>query len=94
MKQRAAKIPPQAKDLRLREAVERLVHLYEATDKKDEAAKWRKELEAQKSKDKISKPPPGQKLAEWQSEDRSMESITFQTIVSNECVSASRQGKP
>jgi hypothetical protein len=26
----------------------RLVQLYEATDKKDEAAKWRKELEARK----------------------------------------------
>jgi hypothetical protein len=28
------------------EAVDRLVQLYEATGKKDEAAKWQKELEA------------------------------------------------
>jgi WD40 repeat protein/tetratricopeptide (TPR) repeat protein len=37
---------------RLREAVERLVQLYEETDKKDEASKWRKELEAIKSANK------------------------------------------
>ena len=37
--------------IRLHEAVERLVQLYEATDKKDEAAKWRKELEARKNPD-------------------------------------------
>ena len=47
MKKREAKIPPQGK-VRLTEAVERLVQLYEATDKKDEAAKWRKEWEARK----------------------------------------------
>jgi WD40 repeat protein/serine/threonine protein kinase/tetratricopeptide (TPR) repeat protein len=34
---------------RLHEAVERLVQFYEETDKKDEAAKWRKELEARKA---------------------------------------------
>jgi hypothetical protein len=45
MKKQEAKIPPQGK-ARLIEAVERLVQLYEATDKKDEATKWRKELEA------------------------------------------------
>ena len=43
MKKRAAKIPPQGK-ANLTESVERLVQLYEANDKKDEAAKWRKEL--------------------------------------------------
>jgi tetratricopeptide (TPR) repeat protein len=48
MKKRADKIPRQAKDLRLREAVKRLVQLYEAMEKKDEAAKWRKELEGRK----------------------------------------------
>ena len=47
MKQRAAKIPPQDK-VRLPEAIERLVQLSEATDKKDEAAKWRKEAGADK----------------------------------------------
>ncbi len=47
MKQRRDKIPPQSKS-RLRMALERLVQLYEATDKKDEAAKWRKELEVMK----------------------------------------------
>jgi WD40 repeat protein len=37
---------------RLKEAVERLVQFYEATDKKDEAAKWRKEREAIQAADK------------------------------------------
>jgi hypothetical protein len=45
MKKQEAKIPPPGK-AGLTEAVERLVQFYEATDKKDEAAKWRKELEA------------------------------------------------
>lgn len=45
MKQRAAKIPAQHK-IRLIEALERLVQLYDAWDKPDEAAKWRSELEA------------------------------------------------
>jgi hypothetical protein len=43
MKQPERLIPPQGK-VRLVEALERLVQLYEATDKKDDAAKWRKEL--------------------------------------------------
>ena len=47
MKQRADTIPPQGK-VRLTEAVERLVQLYEALEKKEEAAKWRMELEAMK----------------------------------------------
>ena len=45
MKQREKAIPPQGK-IRIPEAIERLVQLYEATDKKDDAARWRKELEA------------------------------------------------
>jgi WD40 repeat protein/serine/threonine protein kinase len=45
MKERENTIPPVTKD-RLKEAVERLVHLYEVTGKKDEAAKWRREREA------------------------------------------------
>lgn len=48
MKQRADKIPPQAKDLRLRVALDRLVQLYDVWGKPDEAARWRKELEALK----------------------------------------------
>jgi tetratricopeptide (TPR) repeat protein len=44
MKQREAKIPPQGK-VHLTEAAKRLVQLYEATGKKDEAAKWQKELD-------------------------------------------------
>jgi tRNA A-37 threonylcarbamoyl transferase component Bud32 len=51
MKQRQAKIPPQGK-IRLTEALERLVQLYEATGKKDDAAKWRKELDATKAASK------------------------------------------
>jgi tetratricopeptide (TPR) repeat protein len=42
MKEREKSIPEQTK-IRLNEAVDRLVQLYEATGKKDEAAKWRLE---------------------------------------------------
>jgi tetratricopeptide (TPR) repeat protein len=45
MKQREKSIPPQGK-IRLPQAVERLVQLYEALDKKDEVARWTKEREA------------------------------------------------
>ncbi len=51
MKKQEAKIPPQGK-VRLVEALERLVQLYEATDTKDEAARWRKELETTNVKQK------------------------------------------
>jgi tRNA A-37 threonylcarbamoyl transferase component Bud32/lipopolysaccharide biosynthesis regulator YciM len=54
MKQRQAKIAPQNK-VRLTEALERLVQLYEATGKTDEAAKWRKELDAAKTATKDNK---------------------------------------
>ena len=47
MKQREKTIPPQGK-VRIPEAIERLVQLYEAMGKKDDAAKWRKELESLK----------------------------------------------
>jgi tetratricopeptide (TPR) repeat protein len=50
MKKREKTIPPAGKP-RLKESVERLVQLYEETDKKDEAAKWRKELEALQAAD-------------------------------------------
>jgi hypothetical protein len=43
---RRDKIPEFVRKVRLVEALQRLVQLYEATDNKDEAAKWRKELEA------------------------------------------------
>jgi WD40 repeat protein/serine/threonine protein kinase/tetratricopeptide (TPR) repeat protein len=43
MKEREKTIPPQGRD-RLTEAVERLMQLCEATDKKEAAAKWRTEL--------------------------------------------------
>jgi serine/threonine protein kinase len=45
MKQRQDKIPEPVRKQRLSEALQRLVQLYEATDNKDEAARWRKELE-------------------------------------------------
>ena len=45
MKERVATIPGDAK-VRLTEVLERLMQLYDAWDKKDEAAKWPKELEA------------------------------------------------
>jgi eukaryotic-like serine/threonine-protein kinase len=48
MKQREAAIPAHGK-VRLVEALERLVQFYEATNKPDDAAKWRKELEDRKA---------------------------------------------
>jgi hypothetical protein len=54
MKHRETMIPPQGK-VRLTEALERLGQLYEATGKKDEAAKWRKELDAAKAASKNKK---------------------------------------
>jgi hypothetical protein len=49
LKQREATIPQPFRKGRLAEALERLVELYEATGKEDEAAKWRKELDAAKA---------------------------------------------
>jgi hypothetical protein len=57
MKKREVQIPPQGK-VRLLEAVERLVQLYEATDNKDEAARWRKELEALRAAPKKTEQQP------------------------------------
>ena len=48
LKQREEKVPPQGK-LRLTEALQRLVDLYDATDRKDKAAEWRKKLTEAKS---------------------------------------------
>jgi RNA polymerase sigma factor (TIGR02999 family) len=47
MKEREDKIPALGK-IRVSEALERLVQLYEATGKKEEAAKWRKQLDETK----------------------------------------------
>ena len=44
LKARAQAIPEPWNKIRLTEAVERLVQLYEATGKKDKAAEWRKRL--------------------------------------------------
>jgi tetratricopeptide (TPR) repeat protein len=49
MKQRTEKMPPQTKDARLREALERMVQLYDAKNESEEAAKWRKELNDQRN---------------------------------------------
>jgi tetratricopeptide (TPR) repeat protein len=51
MKQREASIPVAAR-FRLVDALERLVRLYEATGNKDEAARWRKELQAARTSGK------------------------------------------
>src|SRR5262249_13840773 len=51
LKQRQDKIPEVVRKVRLTEALERLVQLYEATDNPDEAAKWRKELESARKDD-------------------------------------------
>jgi tetratricopeptide (TPR) repeat protein len=57
MKEREAKIDSGSK-ARLTEALERLVRLYEATGKKDEAAKWRKKLEEAKKAAATSRQSP------------------------------------
>jgi hypothetical protein len=49
LKQREAKIPPAGKP-NLTSALERLVHLYDAWGKPEQAEQWRKELEAHKTK--------------------------------------------
>jgi WD40 repeat protein/serine/threonine protein kinase/tetratricopeptide (TPR) repeat protein len=48
LKQRAAKIPKEGKP-RLAEALERLVQLYDAWGKPDQATRWRRELESEKA---------------------------------------------
>jgi tetratricopeptide (TPR) repeat protein len=56
MKERAARIPPQGR-VRLPEALERLVQLYEATGNQAAAAKWRAQLKA--ARQGPSGPKPG-----------------------------------
>src|SRR5260370_1132542 len=57
MKEREKTIPPQGKD-RLTQAIERLVQLCEAMGKKDDAANWRKELDAAKAAQEKSEKMP------------------------------------
>ena len=57
MKKQEAKIPRSLR-IRLPQAAERLVQLYEATDRKDEAAKWRKELESSKTAQRQAEKQP------------------------------------
>ena len=54
LKQRRDRIPASAKNS-LTVALGRLVRLYDAWGKKDEAAKWRKEMEAMKASDQVEK---------------------------------------
>ena len=60
MKQREDKIPV-ASRVRLTEAADRLVQLYDAWDKKDQAARWRAELASRKAPPKEEKKPPPKK---------------------------------
>jgi hypothetical protein len=53
MKERDDKIPAVVRQLGLTEALARLVALYEATGKREEAARWRKQLDA------VKVPPTG-----------------------------------
>jgi hypothetical protein len=55
LKQRAAKIPPDSK-VRLSEALERLVQLYDAWGPKEKAAGWREEMEGRHRATKKSGP--------------------------------------
>jgi hypothetical protein len=59
MKQRESKIPAQGK-IRLAEALERLVQLYDATQQKHKADEWRKNLEAHREADKKPEKPKEQ----------------------------------
>jgi eukaryotic-like serine/threonine-protein kinase len=57
MMQRESRIPEEGK-VRLTEALERLVKLYEATGNEDESAKWRKRLESRMEAQKTQKSAP------------------------------------
>jgi hypothetical protein len=56
MKQREAKVPPLGK-VRLTEALERLVQLFEATGQMDKANQWRKKWEEAKAAAKPATKP-------------------------------------
>jgi tetratricopeptide (TPR) repeat protein len=53
VKQHQAEIPPPVRSVRLSEALQRLVHLYDAWGKPDEAARWQKALEEAKEKARL-----------------------------------------
>jgi serine/threonine protein kinase len=55
VKQRQDKIPPAVRQVRLNEALERLVRLYEAADQKAKADEWRRKLEEVKTAKKKTK---------------------------------------
>jgi tetratricopeptide (TPR) repeat protein len=57
IKQVEAKIPKQWKGLRLAEALERLVLLYDGWNNKEKAAEWRTKLEAQRDAEKKTDKP-------------------------------------
>jgi serine/threonine protein kinase len=61
MKERAAQIPATSK-IYLTEALERLVQLYDALEKTDEAAQWRKELDTHKKQSGVKKQQSEKKL--------------------------------
>jgi hypothetical protein len=46
LKERESRLPPEVRQLRLREALDRLVRLAEATDRPAETTKWRAEYAA------------------------------------------------
>jgi hypothetical protein len=52
LKQRAAKIPGAVRKLRLTEALERLVQLYDALGQKQKAQQWRVKLQAERTSSK------------------------------------------
>ena len=57
MKERQASIPPVGQP-RLKEALERLVQLYEVTGNSKEEARWRRELDAHRTPEKKEKERP------------------------------------
>jgi serine/threonine protein kinase/tetratricopeptide (TPR) repeat protein len=58
MKERGAGVPEPVGSLRLAQALERLVRLYDEWGKKDEAARWRKKLEALNASRPAQPPKP------------------------------------
>jgi WD40 repeat protein len=57
VKQHQAEIPPPVRSVRLTEALQRLVRLYDAWGKPDEAARWQKALEEAKEKTRQPEAP-------------------------------------
>jgi hypothetical protein len=57
LKQRETNIPAHMRQVRLTDALDRLVHLYDAWEKPEQAGKWRKNLETHKLKIGPELPP-------------------------------------